>query len=147
MSSLLEPRYGQKQTRQDRDLLVKAGFVYAGMRSDGHYLFINPADGFEQTLSDTPSGGWQHKAITHMLRKRYGYGERGGFNRQAQRDRATRTRAAKADSLAQAAAYAAQVEADYQARQRRKTAVRLVSKRYSELQAIQSLMGAKGSCF
>lgn len=143
MSTTREPRFANKQSRQDADLLKAAGFVYAGMRSDGHHTYINPADSYEHTFAETP-GPWQHKAIVDMPRKRYGHGQRGKFD-----PAAAKARARAATELEAHKARIRQVqERRYMDRRREdleaKAEARRRQRRRSELGSVAHLMGMSG---
>lgn len=141
--STREPRFAHKQQRQDADLLKAAGYVYAGIRSDGHHTYINDGDGHEFTLAETP-GPWQHKAVVDLIRKRYGIGQRG------KRDTtAARARARAATELEAHKARIQQVQRDRYDGIRRdqleaKAEARRRARRRSELGSVASLMGMSG---
>jgi hypothetical protein len=142
MSTTREPRFGSKQSRQDADLLKAAGFVYAGLRSDGHHTYAHP-DGYEHTFAETP-GPWQHKAIVDMLRKRYGHGQRGKFDPAAAKARARATAELEAHK-----ARIAQTQRDRYDGIRRdqleaKAEARRRARRRSELGSVAHLMGMSG---
>ncbi len=143
MSTTREPRFARKQTRQDADLLKAAGFVYAGLRSDGHHTYIHAGDDDEYTLAETP-GPWQHKAIVDMLRKRDGHGQRGKFD-----PAAAKARARAATELEAHKERIRQVqERHYMDRRREdleaKAEARRRARRRSELGSVAHLMGMSG---
>lgn len=100
--SVIEPRYANSEVRQNRDRLVAAGFVYAGERGDGHFDFVHPT-GQTFVLAGTPARG-QTAIVKDVCRKVAGIGQRGSFDRAAQRARLIRARAQRDAELANAAA-------------------------------------------
>lgn len=141
--STREPRFAHKQQRQDADLLKAAGYVYAGIRSDGHHTYINDGDGHEFTLAETP-GPWQHKAVVDLIRKRYGHGQRG------KRDAAAaRARARAATELEAHKERIRQVQQNRYMDRRRdeleaKAEARRKARRGAELRSVAHLMGMSG---
>lgn len=128
----IEPRYASSEVRQNRDRLVEAGFVYAGERSDGHFDFIHPT-GQTFVLSGTPTRG-QTPLVKDVCRKVAGIGQRGGFDRTAQRTRQARVRAQREAEIAKAAEARRAREADSTARAK-------AHARHRELAQMAHLMG------
>lgn len=123
------------------------GFTYEGDTSDGHHVFRYPPTGQEVTLAHSPSAGWAWvQARRADAAKITGIQFRGKFQASRAKERAERERERRRATQERQQDALADAIARQQDARRRAYAERCVAARYRELQSIQQLMGARGSC-